>query len=160
MADYELRTATVADAASLANNNMRAFWGEPGWRILYMQEDGTLVISLEDLIERAKIRTPYNLIKDPVLARHQVIIHVPTGEVVGYARWQVPVTHKDMWADAKVPEVPEDEKNAYQETFKRMPLPLAKRSDDPVPDDHYAGWKEKYGPFVPYMSKSFLVDVS
>lgn len=153
MADYELRTATVADAASIANNNVRAFWGEPGWRILYMQENGKFVVNEAALITQFQIRTPYNLIKDRVLTRHQVVLHVPTGEVVGYARWMVPVTHMDMWDDAKVPDVPEDEKMTYQETFKRTPLPLAKRNDDPVPDNHYGGWKEKYGPFLPYMSK-------
>lgn len=151
MAEYQIRSVTVADAEGIAENNVSAFWGEPGWRIMYEKEAGGPFIGLESLIAINKIRWPHNLLMNRAARRHQVVVHVPTGEIVGYARWLLPEGHHDKWLETQVPDIDAAQREAYAEVYSRNPLPH-NRTDGSVSDAHYGPWKAKYGPFVPYIS--------
>lgn len=152
MSEYQIRSPTMADAAAIAKNNVSAFWGEPGWRIMYEKEKGGPYVGLETLIAINQIRWPHNLLLDRAARRHQVVVHVPTGEIVGYARWLMPEGYQDKWLETQMPDIDAAQKEAHAEVYGRNPLPHY-RTDNAVSDSHHGVWKQKYGPFVPCMSK-------
>lgn len=137
--DYSLSTVKASDGPNLAKNNVAAFWGEPGWNIMFHKD------TLESLTEKVMKRTSRNLVIDQLLKRHEIVIHEPTGEIVGYARWKLPESHKDDWPAARVPEVSAEESARYIKDYNETDLDF--REGLPIGDEHSRVWKEMYGPF-------------
>lgn len=98
MGYFEIHPCTVDDAASIARNNMSAYWTDPNWAMIWD-------IPLDTLIEDAGRRYGHNLLKDRHIQRHQKAVDPETGELVGYSRWIMPHSHQDAWPEARVAEV-------------------------------------------------------
>ena len=149
MADYKLIPfCTVEDPANgLARNNMSAFWEIPGWNIIWPAGK-----DLEYLVNATTKRMPHALLTDRPVRRHQKVIYVPTGEIVGYARWVISDSLKDEWLEAQVPDVSEEEKKRFSEQHAGTDFSF--RRDLPDMDGHIPGWKAKYGPKGPVFGKS------
>lgn len=64
-------------------------------------------------------RIPRNLLTDTHARRHQKVVHRESGQVVGYARWIMPKGLGEAWAEARVPEVSEEEKKLAVEKFAK-----------------------------------------
>lgn len=104
----------MADGAGLARNNIAAFWRDPAWALLWPE-----AIDLEFLIEQSAKRQPRNLLRNQEFLRHQKAVDLATGDVVGYARWVLPVGRSlngdggTPWEEAQVPAVSEDEEMRF-----------------------------------------------
>ncbi|KAI9925799.1 hypothetical protein MW887_005605 [Aspergillus wentii] len=88
---------------------------DPHWAFLWEDPDPTT------LITRATERVPWNLITDRQSRRHEKVVCVETGEVVGYARWTLPAflaeCEKTVWVEAQIGEPSLEEKSMYKEKF-------------------------------------------
>ncbi|KAF3070629.1 hypothetical protein GL218_00218 [Daldinia childiae] len=119
MTTWKIERCTVADAATLARNNMSAFWEDPNWNLIWPKET-----TREFLIENAIKRYPRTLVTNREKMRHEKAVDPATGELVGYARWILPSGHlatKDgspEWAEAQVPDVSDEEKTRFEELAK------------------------------------------
>lgn len=112
----DIGPCTIADGASLAENNISAFWTNPNWIVLWPEK------SLSHVISQAKYRIPRNLLIDTVHRRHQKAVNVETGKVVGYARWMLPKGFwtteeeiKSVWSEARVPDVDAETERRIEE---------------------------------------------
>ncbi|KAH6624166.1 hypothetical protein B0J18DRAFT_427476 [Chaetomium sp. MPI-SDFR-AT-0129] len=92
---FTLTQVTVADGPALAANNIPAFWADPHWRLEWRHR------TLEYHISQVALRYPRTLIRNPDSSRHQKAVGVDTGEVLGYARWSIPVDAVRSTADGK-----------------------------------------------------------
>ncbi|KAK1496930.1 acetyltransferase [Colletotrichum abscissum] len=114
MPPYTVQPVTLADSPALARNNMSAFWTNPNWNLLWPKST-----TLDFLVAEATKRMPNNLLRDPAALRHQKAVDSETGELVGYARWELPAGHRDAaaWAGSKIAEdaVSPEERRAIQE---------------------------------------------
>jgi hypothetical protein len=81
MATYRIEGCTVDDAAGLAQNNMIAYWTDPTWVLLWEKK------SPEYVVAQCAKRFPKNLLADRSHKRHQKVVDVETGQIVGYCRW-------------------------------------------------------------------------
>lgn len=146
MSAYHLeKCCTVEDAAGISKNNMSAFWEEKWWRLLWT--DG----SLANRITATTARTPKNLLKDRDIRRHQMVVETATGEVVGYARWILPASHKDEWLEAQTPDVSDEDKKRFDEEFANAvfePRDLD-NMDDPIHE-----MQARYRPQKPHIGES------
>lgn len=107
MADYELRFCTVDDAPGLGRNNGSAFWEEEWWNILWENR------TLDSVIEAITARVPKGLLTDRPVRRHQKVVHVPSSEVVGYARWILPESHSKEWLEAQIGDVSDEDRKRF-----------------------------------------------
>ncbi|OLN87166.1 hypothetical protein CCHL11_03630 [Colletotrichum chlorophyti] len=112
MTPWKIEPCTIADAPALARNNMSAFWTDPNWILLWPKD-----IELDFLIEQVTQRMPNNLLRDRAVLRHQKAVDPQTGDLVGYARWELPARYADApeWADSQIADVSDEER----EEFKR-----------------------------------------
>ncbi|KAL6854729.1 hypothetical protein ACO1O0_005854 [Amphichorda felina] len=111
MEKYELRSCTVDDAPGLAKNNASAFWEEEWWNILWENR------TLDSLIEAFTARLPKTLLTDRSVRRHQKIVHVSSGEVVGYARWILPESHRHEWLEAQIPDLSDQDRQRFDKAY-------------------------------------------
>ncbi|KAF2964112.1 hypothetical protein GQX73_g9475 [Xylaria multiplex] len=116
MTTWKIERCVVGDAASLARNNMSAFWEDPTWILLW--PEGT---TREFLIEQCAKRQANNMLRDRERTRHLKAVDPSTGKIVGYARWILPRNHttahdgRPQWDEAQVPDVSDDEERKYEE---------------------------------------------
>jgi hypothetical protein len=107
---YIISHCTAADGASIARNNISAFWEDAHsyrpWRHR----------TLEQHIVQVAKETPRDLLDDDrTTKRHQKAIDLQTGHLLGYARWKIPPSHAahedgtPAWPEAVVPAVGPDE---------------------------------------------------
>ncbi|KAK4140959.1 uncharacterized protein C8A04DRAFT_14466 [Dichotomopilus funicola] len=82
---FTLTQVTIADGPALAANNIPAFWADPHWRLEWRHR------TLEYHISQVALRYPRTLIRNPDTSRHQKAVDDGTGEVLGYARWTIPI---------------------------------------------------------------------
>lgn len=149
MSEYKLVTGcTVEDAAGIAKTNMSAFYEVPGWNIMWRHKD------LPYLIDTVTKRYTHSLLTNREVKRHEKVIHVPTGEIVGYARWVLPESAKDAWLEAQTPDVSEEDREKYAQIYKDTEFKPAHEGIEAIMDDHHKDWKTKYLPEGPYISTS------
>lgn len=148
MAQYEVKACTVNDAAALAKNNVSAFWEVEWWSLLWENR------SRDSLIEALTNRMPKNLLTDRHRRRHEMVVHVPGGEVVGYARWILPESHSEEWLEAQTADVSDDERARFAEAHAAADW--ASRDLDDM-DDPVHEMLRKHEPKGPYMSTQMLL---
>ena len=146
MAEYQIRTCTVDDAAGIGQSNVTAFWEETFWRLLWVPEK-----TREEVIDMVALRTPKNLLTEWQTRRHQVVVHVPTGEIVGYCRWFLPESCKDQWLEAQVPNVNGEDAQRFTEQYAGVNFNY--RTDMDVMDDPVNAMKAKHTPKSPYIGQ-------
>ena len=126
----------VEDGKYIAQSKVAAFWDESWWRLSWTGRTKDYVLrGITD-------RSPKNLLTDREVRRHQKAVHSETGDIVGYARWIMPESHKDSWLIAQTPDVNDEEREMY--TKRHSEAEFDPRSEHDELDDHMDGWREKY----------------
>lgn len=148
MTTWAITNCTVDDGASLAYNNMSAFFEDPTWVVAWPK--GT---KLDFLIEQSAKRQPRNLLRDRENTRHQKAIDPATGQVVGYARWILPNGKggEKMWEEALVPDVSPVERERFEEEAKSAKWPAGASAEDM--DDYNQVVIKRFLSEKPYISK-------
>ncbi|KAJ5649716.1 uncharacterized protein N7484_003439 [Penicillium longicatenatum] len=108
---FAIEPCFPADAPGLATAMMSARLTDPHW--VKQWEDNVLP---NDIITKAIDRVPWNLISGRETKRHQKVIDVRSGEIVGYGRWLLPphLARNDVWQEAQVAEVTSDERAVFE----------------------------------------------
>lgn len=126
----------VKDGKYIAQSKVAAFWDEAWWRLSWTGRTKDYVLrGITD-------RSPKNLLTDREVRRHQKAVHNETGDIVGYARWIMPESHKDSWLIAQTPDVSDEEREVF--TKRHSEAEFDPRSEHDELDDHMDGWREKY----------------
>ncbi|KAJ4257393.1 hypothetical protein NW762_008513 [Fusarium torreyae] len=137
MATYQLQSpCRVEDGQYIALNKVSAFWEEAWWRSTWTGK------TRESVIQGIADRSPKNLLTDREVRRHQKVVHRETGDIVGYARWILPESHKDSWLTAQTPDVSDEDKEAFSKRHAEADFHPC--HDNDYLDDHIDGWREKY----------------
>ena len=128
MSPYEVCAVTVADAPGIAKNNMSAFYEDVHWRLVWQDNP------LSNLIKGATDRYPHNITQNRATKRHQKAIDSSTGELVGYARWVLPEGYENLWPEAQLDELSEEEREKcrklYEEAWWEMREDLGPDDDE------------------------------
>lgn len=110
MVSIHIKGCTVEDADGLGNSNIRAYWEEPMWRILWPDN-----VTLDFMIQEMTKKLPMDLLKDADNSRHEMAVDGETGAVMGYIRWIFPdgvlngqQPDEIKWKTAQVPRVSEE----------------------------------------------------
>ncbi|KAK9234743.1 hypothetical protein V1525DRAFT_412079 [Lipomyces kononenkoae] len=114
---FVVQPCVPADAPGLAATMMGARLTDPHWAFIWEDPDP------EHIIAKAIDRVPWNLITGRNTKRHQKVINVETGEVVGYARWALPTVlaeKNNVWLEAKVLEPTQDEREIYEKSYQAV----------------------------------------
>ncbi|KAJ5948988.1 hypothetical protein N7454_002295 [Penicillium verhagenii] len=109
---FAVQPCYPADAPGIATTMMSARLTDPHW--VKMWEDN---ISRDEIITGAIGRVPWNLINTRDAKRHQKVVDVASGQVVGYARWMLPphlAKTGDVWQEAQVAEPTPEDREAYE----------------------------------------------
>lgn len=142
--EYQLvPNCTVDDAVGLAQAKAESFRKEPWWTSEFPADRTETV--LESMIRRE----PYNQLTGRSARRHQKVIHVPTGEIVGYSRWIMP--REGDWLEAQTPAVAAEDETRYKEQFDKTYWNFVE--DDLNTDGHVSEWREKYTPEGPVVGE-------
>ena len=108
--DYQVVCpCTPADAVGLTQVKVQAYWQQDFWRANF--PPGT---TKEQLIEAITARTPLGLVEDRARCRHQMVKHVPSGEIVGYLWWAMPKEKQGEWLEAQTPAVTAEEEEHFE----------------------------------------------
>ncbi|QGI86652.1 unnamed protein product [Fusarium fujikuroi] len=136
MSGYQLQSpCRVEDGLQIAQSQVSAFFDEAWWRLSWTDR------TRESLIQSIADRSPKNLLTKREVRRHQKIVHLETGDIVGYARWILPESHKDAWLEAQTPDVSDEQKEAFVK--RHADTDWNPREDNDKLDDHIDGWREK-----------------
>ncbi|KAJ5177559.1 Acyl-CoA N-acyltransferase [Penicillium coprophilum] len=103
------------DASGLATTMMGARLTDPHWRFLWEHP------SAESIIPKAIERVPWTLMTSRETKRHQKVVDLETGQVVGYARWSLPpiiAKKRDVWLEAQVEEGTSAERAVYEKQYQ------------------------------------------
>ena len=110
---YTVEFVSYSDAPGLSQTMMRAMNQDPHYNLLL--GGGTT----EELVANTGLRLPYNLSNNRGLLRHEKVVHTATGDVVGYARWELPETEthsfESAWLDAQMPAATEEQQQSFKE---------------------------------------------
>lgn len=137
MPGYQLQSpCRVEDGLQIAQSQVSAFFEEAWWRLSWTDR------TRESLIQSIADRSPKNLLTKREVRRHQKIVHLETGDIVGYARWILPESHKDAWLEAQTPDVSDEQKEAFAK--RHAETDWNPREDNDKLDDHIDGWREKH----------------
>jgi len=111
---YAMKPVAYQDAGEIADAMMRAMYDDEHYAILLSN------VSLEELIEDTAKRVPYNLSTQRGFLRHEKVIHEQTGEIVGYARWELPehLAGNTIWPEAQMPKPTDEESKIFQQNFQ------------------------------------------
>jgi len=96
---FLVQPCVPADAHDIATTNMSAWYEDYHWKYRWQA-------SLEEIIKWCEERFPHLLTTERETKRHQKVVDVATGEVVGYARWLLPtkLAEKNVWPEAQAAE--------------------------------------------------------
>ncbi|KAK9384800.1 hypothetical protein V1515DRAFT_610430 [Lipomyces mesembrius] len=113
---FLVQPCVPADAQGLAATMVGARFGDPHWVFLWHSP------SLKDVTAAAAERLPWNLINGRETTRHEKVIDLETGEVVGYARWNLPpvLAAKNVWPEAQVAEPTPEDRELFEKKFKAV----------------------------------------
>ncbi|KUM59858.1 hypothetical protein ACN42_g7275 [Penicillium freii] len=112
---FVIQPCLPGDAPGLAATMMGARLTDPHWRCLWDDP------SAERIIPGAIKRLPWNLVTNTETKRHQKVIDVETGQVVGYSRWSLPpilAKKGDVWLEAQVAEGSIADRAAYEKQYQ------------------------------------------
>ncbi|KEQ63797.1 uncharacterized protein M437DRAFT_46137 [Aureobasidium melanogenum CBS 110374] len=111
--DYEIQPVDYTDAPGLAETMMLAMSQSPHYTLLLSNTP------IQDLIHDTCLRMPQNITSNRDFLRHQKVIHIPTGRIVAYTRWELPEleTSKDVWLDAQMVAPTLVQQKAFKESF-------------------------------------------
>ncbi|TQV92747.1 hypothetical protein V2A60_009212 [Cordyceps javanica] len=141
--DYQLiPRCTVDDAVGLSQAKVESFAKEPWWTSEFAPD------RTETIYDSMVLREPHNQLTGRDIRRHQKVIHVPTGEIVGYSRWFVPSA--DDWLEAQTPAVGEDQESHYKLQFDNAYWKFVE--DGLGTDDHVSAWRAAHTPTGPVIS--------
>jgi hypothetical protein len=127
MPPFKVVPCTLDDALAIARNNISAFWEDKNWVLMWTRKNK----SCEYVISQSMHRWPYNLTKDPIHRRHEKVVDVDTGELVGFAVWILPEAsgageEKDradkkesgeLWPEACGPEVDDETRELLKKKY-------------------------------------------
>lgn len=137
MSGYQLQSpCRVEDGLLIAQSQVSAFFEEAWWRLSWTNR------TRESLIQSIADRSPKNLLTNREIRRHQKIVHLQTGDIVGYARWILPESHKDAWLEAQTPDVSDEQREVFAK--RHAETDWNPREDNDKLDDHIDGWREKH----------------
>lgn len=137
MSGYQLQSpCRVEDGLQIAQSQVSAFFEEAWWRLSWTDR------TRESLIQSIADRSPKNLLTKREVRRHQKIVHLETGDIVGYARWILPESHRDAWLEAQTPDVSDEQKEAFAK--RHAETDWNPREDNDKLDDHIDGWRDKH----------------
>ncbi|KAM0348711.1 hypothetical protein ACHAPU_004150 [Fusarium lateritium] len=137
MTAYELQSpCRVEDGDSIALSKVAAFFEESWWRLSWTDR------TRESLIQSVADRSPKNLLTSRETRRHQKVVHLETGDIVGYARWIMPESHKDYWLNAQTPDVSDEQKEVFAK--RHAETEWNPRTENDKFDEHIFTWKEKH----------------
>ncbi|KAF4994097.1 hypothetical protein FGRMN_6012 [Fusarium graminum] len=137
MSPYELQSpCRVEDGDYIALSKVSAFFEESWWRLTWTDR------TRESLIQSIADRSPKNLLTDREIRRHQKVVHVESGDIVGYARWIMPESHKDHWLNAQTPDVSDEQKEVFAK--RHAETEWNPRTDNDKFDEHIETWREKH----------------
>lgn len=110
---YKLEPVDYTDAPGLAATMILAMSQSPHYTLLLSNTPTSA------LINDTTLRMPQNLTNNRTLLRHQKVIHIPTGKLVGYARWELAENNasKSVWQDAQITAPTETQQKAFKERF-------------------------------------------
>lgn len=112
---YTVASVAYSDAPGLSETMMRAMNQDPHYGLIL---NGA---TTEELIADTGLRLQYNLSRDRTLLRHQKVIDTDSGDVVGYARWELPKTGiefpESVWPDAQIPAPKEEQEKSFKANF-------------------------------------------
>ncbi|KAK9349842.1 hypothetical protein V1523DRAFT_399773 [Lipomyces doorenjongii] len=113
---FIVQPCVPGDSQGLAAVMMGARFGDPHWVFLWQDP------SLEDITVAAAERLPWNLISGRETTRHEKVIDVKTGEIVGYARWTLPSewAKKNIWPEAQVAEPTPENCKLFEKKFQAV----------------------------------------
>lgn len=86
MSTFEIAPCTLQDAPAIARNNVIACWEDEHWAAMWTKVNK----SRDYVLSQAASRWPYNLARDPLRRRHEKVVDVSTGELIGFANWILP----------------------------------------------------------------------
>lgn len=143
--NYKLVThCTVEDAVGLSHAKIESFVKEPWWTSEFPPD------RTETILESMILREPYNQLMARNIRRHQKVIYVPTGEIVGYSRWFVP--SPEDWLEAQTPAVSEEEEETWKIQYQKAYWHFVE--DGMGTDDHVSAWRADLTPTGPVISTS------
>jgi hypothetical protein len=108
MTSYKMEACRVEDAPLIARNNVMAFSEDTTWMLMW-------AIPIEEIIETATRRSPWNLLRDRDCERHIKAVDPTTGELLGYIRWELPKSKAGAWPEAQAAGVSEEDATRYRE---------------------------------------------
>lgn len=143
--EYKLVTnCTTEDGAGIAQAKISAFWAEPWWTSAFPAN------RTETILDSMTLREPYNQLTSRNVRRHQKVVHVPTGEIVGYARWIVP--REGDWLDAQTPAASEEDEARFKAQHASAYWNFVP-DGDLTSDAHIQGWRETLTPKGPVIGR-------
>lgn len=107
--------------------------------------------TLESIISDAIKRMPRNLVTDRAVRRHEKVVDVANGRVVGFARWILPPSHSDGWLEAQIEDVTEKEKKEFDALSASADW--SHRDDMPGFDNPLDEMMKKHKPKNPHISE-------
>lgn len=113
---FSVQPVVTADAEGLATTMMSAMYEDPHWVILWEKP------ALAEITAACAQRLPWNLINGTKHKRHQKVIEIETGQVVGYARWVLPPALADQkaWEEAKVADPSPEDRQLFLDKFNAV----------------------------------------
>lgn len=112
---FAVQPCYPVDAPGLAATMMGARLTDPHWANMWEDPNS------EDIISKAIDRVPLNLVTGRDSKRHQKVIDLETGRVVGYARWRLPpnlAQKNNVWLEAQVAEGTPAERKIYEKRYQ------------------------------------------
>ncbi|KAK3192055.1 hypothetical protein K4F52_001682 [Lecanicillium sp. MT-2017a] len=148
MAEYELMHCTIDDDAGVSQCKVSSFWNEEWWLTDYYDKRPN---ALRDAMT---LRFPHTILRNRDVRRHQLVRHVPSGEVVGYARWLLPKEAANEWLEAQSPDASDEDKAKFEKIYDEVVW----KFDDPITDqdDHVHGWRQELAPPGPHFELDYL----
>lgn len=153
MATFAIAPCSLADSAAISRNNMSAFWEIPNWVLAWRHT------TLEEHIDTMTKRYPRRLISEPETSRHEKLVDLETGRLLGYVRWVLPESHavlangEPAWPEAMAPAVsPEEEAEIKRVAEATQWNP--NNDTDPL-DEAVRAIKDKIMARKPYLCKCF-----
>lgn len=93
---------------------MSAFYQEYHWRAMFHDKP------LQEIIDDAAERIPWNLVSFGPLRRYQKVVEKSSGKIVGYARWVLPDDLEAAWPEFRTPEVDEETKKEREKNYRAV----------------------------------------
>lgn len=112
---FEIQPCSATDALGLATTMMGARLTDPHWAFLWENPNP------QDIIAKGALRVPWNLATGRDTKRHQKVIDIETGRVVGYARWILPdclAKRNGVWLEAQAPEGTQIEREEWEKQYR------------------------------------------